>query len=111
MVNQTSFDSQDFLELDDKRQLAFRIAEGTINYNEVSNILRSIVKTGWITELFEELTNDINDYFKETQEISYLKKKFLKKLFQMFQMIQVDQGKLLEIILRVVFLKKNRKNY
>lgn len=72
-------DSQDFLELDDDRHLAFRIAEGSINYNEVSNILRSIVKTGWITELFEELTDDIVDYFKETQEISYLKKEVFKE--------------------------------
>lgn len=72
-------DSQDFLELDDERHLAFRIAEGSINYNEVSNILKSIVKTGWITELFEKLTADINDYFKETQEISYLKKEVLKE--------------------------------
>ena len=72
-------ESQDFLELDDDRHLAFRIAEGSINYNEVSNIIRSIVKTGWITELFEELTNDINDFFKENQEISYLKKEILKE--------------------------------
>ena len=71
--------SQDFLELDDERHLAFRIAEASINYNEVSNILRSIVKTGWITELFEELTGHIKDYFKETQEISYLKKEVFKE--------------------------------
>ena len=45
----------------------------------MSNILRSIVKTGWITELFEELTDDIVDYFKETQEISYLKKEVFKE--------------------------------
>lgn len=72
-------EQQDFLDLDDDKQLAFRIAEGSINYNEISNILKSIVKTGWLLEHFENLLKFSDEFFKENKEISYIKKDLYKE--------------------------------
>ena len=65
---------QEFLELDDEKHLAFRIAEGNINFNEVSKIMKSVISTGWLSDLFKELLDDIDNYFLENEEINDLKK-------------------------------------